>query len=286
MLDLRREFHQAEQHPRLLLDLEIRHKIFSGETRVSVPAGTIPFWNWHSSYASPHSDISFIEINDAPSYPAAHRNRALWFSGGVESTYTKFKLEDSQIDLLKIEDFSVFEGRHRKVGQIHFICAAISAALGYQTAYMGMERNDLLVPRIGIGRRYVERSPLFLEAWNKYLGNERIESLCKFLTKEEILMEVLDNGLTITGTCDNCKDGRWCGNCFKCYEAYYTAKAINRDLGFKLSADAFQRYFSEYKTFVDSYFSDNYNNAQQYFARLQILYGLKFDPKTDCKIAI
>jgi hypothetical protein len=282
MQDLQKIYAEAEQHPRLLLDLEIRHKIFGGERNIEIPRGTQAFWSWHSSFSSPHDNLYFVEIEGAPAYPTPHRGRALWFSGGVESTYTKHKLAAPEVEELKIEDFAVFQGRHRKVGQIHFICAALSAAMGYETAYLGIERHDLLIPKVGSGRRYVERSTSFLDAWNRYLADTRIDSLCSSLSKEEILERVLDNHLSITGTCDTHKDGRWCGDCFKCYEAYYTAKAIGRNLGFKLRPAAFDRYFSEYARYLESNFSDNYNNAQQYFARLRIMYDVTFDKSADC----
>lgn len=266
---------------RLALDIDIRQRLYEDSPTLQVPVGTARFWRWLAGYVRPNSIPRIVEREGFPEYPEPDRGEALWFSGGCESTYTLDSLGGAKVDLLSIDDFPVFSGPARAHGQIHFLCAAISAALGYRRAWLGVERHDLLLTRLG-GGRYVERSPEFLDAWNAYMGRERLQSLCRDLPKEEVLRRVLDRRLPLTGTCDNNKDGSWCCECFKCYEAYYTAKAIGRDLGFKLKRSAFRRFQHEYSVYLSSGFRNNFNNAQQYFLRLQAMHGTLFSEEEDC----
>jgi hypothetical protein len=268
---------------RLHIDLDVRRHVFAGATSISVPRGSRSFWSWFCSIARRTERVSISEHECAHAYPAATRRVALWFSGGCESTYTLAEIRPAEPDLLRIEDFDLFEGEHRRFGQIHFLCAGIAAALGYRTTYLGVERHDLLLPHTPAGGRYLERSPEFLDAWSAYRPENALKSVCRHLAKEEILRSVVQRGLPITGTCDRHKDGRWCGDCFKCYETFYTAKAANVSLPIRLRAEAFDRYQAEYLRYLRSGFVDNFNNAQQYFARLQIMYNIRFDREADCR---
>ncbi len=267
---------------RLKIDLDIRQQIFNGVKTIRIPAGSRMFWSWFCGIARNGCAVELSEYPCDHHYPPVGRAVALWFSGGCESTYTLDVIRELDPDLLRIEDFELFESEHRRHGQIHFLCAAIAAALGYRTTYLGVERNDLLLPRIGRGGQYLERSAAFLDAWSAYLGDRSLLSVCRDFTKEEILQKVAERGLRLTGTCDNRKDGNWCGDCFKCYEAFYAAKAVGVSLPISLKVAAFDRYNSEYRNYIASGFRDNFNNAQQFFLRLQVIYGVRFDREADC----
>jgi hypothetical protein len=271
----------AASCPRLALDLSIRRQLFCGDDQLEVPEGTGAFWRWLASYVRPGRPQRIIERRGLPVYPPVREAEALWFSAGCESTYCLHRIDSPRLELLAIEDFPQFHGEDRKIGQIHFIAAAIGAALGYRTVHMGVERHDLLLTRRANGGRYVERSPAFLDAWSGALGDRELRSECRDMTKEDIFLELERLGLTPTGTCDRNKDGQWCGECFKCYEAFYTAKAVDCATGAWISPAAFDRYNHEYREYIESEFALNFNNAQQYFARLQIMYDLRFDRAQD-----
>jgi hypothetical protein len=103
------------------------------------------------------------------------------------------------------------------------------------------------------------------------------------LHKEEMITWLHERGIPILGTCDRLTDGAWCGECYKCYEAFYSAKAVGIDLGIPLTRQAYELYHAEYERFVASGFTDNFNNASQHYVRLQITYGPLFDPDADCR---
>ncbi len=273
---------------RLTLDLEIREQIQTGAPQVAVPEEGLSFWRWYKDWVNPFAKITLTPMHDAPSYPPISRQSALWYSGGCESTYCLDEISKTETpDLLAIGDFDLFEGRHRRYGQIHFLCAAIGAALGYRTTYAGVEKNDLLYSRVRIGDRYqggltIERTPEFMARWTAYVGDRAFTSVCSHLTKEQIYLELADRGLTIIGTCDTFDDGTWCGSCFKCFEAYYSCKAVGLEPPTKLSYQAFDTFHEEYARYVASGFRDNTNNAAQYFVRLQVIYGVQFERERDC----
>jgi hypothetical protein len=273
---------QNQLHPRVMFDLSARQQVFGDETLIRVPAAAEDFWNWYAStirFRRPYR----IVTDEAPPYPPPSRTHALWFSGGVESTYTLEQIKHLKPDILRIEDFPVFLSEHRKIGQIHFLCAAIAASLGYSTTFIGVERNDLLLADNAFARRYLERTPEFADAWSEYQPNHRLVTVCSHLHKEEIIRWLAERQIKITGTCDSYRGGRWCGDCYKCFEAFYSAKAVAVDLGIPLTRRAFDQYYSEYRRFVESDFTDNFNNAHAHYTRLQIMYQLRFDPDLDCR---
>jgi hypothetical protein len=229
-----------------------------------------------------------VEITGQPGYEPyapATRGPALWYSGGVESTYTKAVLDEQGISpaLLHIEDFPLFTGPDRRIGQIHFLCAAIASSLGYGPVYLGMERNDLLLGATPFMRGYVERHPFFASWWSEYQPEHQVITLCGHQHKEEIIAWLHERSIPVTGTCDRLRGGAWCGDCYKCFEAFYSAKSVGVDLGIPLARSGFDRYYGEYRRYLDSGFADNFNNAYQHYVRLQISYGLTFDPRSDCR---
>ncbi len=250
-----------ELHPRTLADLEIRRQIFNGGKAVEVPRGSEEFWNWYAQTIRFGDEFELIPVDGIADYPPPARKTALWYSGGVESTYSLQMLQDQNPDLLSIHDFEVFTGPDRKVGQIHFICAAIAAGLGYETTYLGMERDDFLLAKSRKAQGYVERHPSFAARWSAYQPGHQLRTVCGDLDKEEMILWLSRNGVKITGTCDNFDDGQWCGECYKCFEAFYFAKAVGADLGFRLSRSHFGDYYGKYQRYVSSGFTDNFNNS-------------------------
>ncbi|OLT60085.1 hypothetical protein [Moorena bouillonii] len=268
-------------------DLNIRHQILTGEQVIKVPPNyDREFWGWYASFITFGKEHSFEVDNTLPSleYPKPHKPVALWYSGWVESTYTLHKIEHLKPDLLSIDDYPVFSGPHRRVGQVHFLCAAVAAQLGYEKIYIGMERNDLFVCRNAVSHSFIERDPLFAQHWNKYCSGNEVISVCSHLHKEELIEYLHKNSIPFDGSCDNSNKG-WCRDCFKCFEAFYSAKVNNIDLGFKLTRSVFRNlYEQEYMTYVHSRFKENPYNALQYFMRLQISYGLDFSMEDDCEL--
>lgn len=273
---------------RLVLDLEIRRKIQTSSPEVDVPTHGLDFWTWYKDWVNPFAEIALRPVGDFPDYPPVRKESALWFSGGCESTYCLDEIRKTQTpDLLHIDDFDLFRGRHRRYGQIHFLCAAIGAALGYRTTHAGVERNDLLLSRVVQGERFlggltIERTPEFMDRWTQYVGDRAFTSVCRDLTKEQVYLELDARGLEIRGTCDAFDDGTWCGSCFKCFEAFYSCKAVGLAPPVRLSCAAFDMFHAEYDRYVSSGFRLNTNNAAQYFLRLQVIYGMQFERDIDC----
>lgn len=257
--------------------------MFGPDLVVEIAEGSEDFWHWYASTIRLDRPFRLSPVPHVPPYPPPARGTALWFSGGVESSYTLERLRDAAPTILRIEDFPVFFGEDRRIGQIHFLCAAVAAGLGFGATYLGVERNDLALARNATARQYLERTPAFLEGWSRYQPEHPLRSACSHLHKEEIIAWLRERAIPITGTCDRLRGGRWCGDCYKCFEAFYTAKAVGIDLGIPLTRRAFERFHGEYRRYVESGFMDNFNNAYQHYVRLQITYHLKFDFDCDCR---
>jgi hypothetical protein len=275
-------FPPEELHPRMSFDLRARQQVFGPDEEIDVPAGGEAFWEWYASTVRCGRPYRLKRVSGAPDYPPPSRDCALWFSGGVESTYTLEQIRQLNPVLLNIADYPVFNSGHRRIGQIHFLCAAIAAVLGFRRTYLGIERTDLLLAHNEFSRGYLERTAEFTRRWSAYQPEHTLHTVCGDLHKEEIIQWLTERNIPITGTCDRYRGGRWCGDCYKCFEAFYTAKAVGIDLSIPLKREAFQRYYAEYRRYVDSGFADNFNNAFQHYARLQITYQVTFDPDTDC----
>ncbi|HET7229007.1 MAG TPA: hypothetical protein VFJ16_03360 [Longimicrobium sp.] len=267
---------------RMSFDLRARRQVHGPELQIDVAADAEPFWEWYASTIRAGRPFRLNSVADAPAYPPATQGCALWFSAGVESTYTLEHIRHLNPVLLQIEDHPVFLGEDRKIGQVHFLCAVTSASLGFSVTYLGVERNDLMVVRGAASRPYVERTPEFLERWSASHPGHRMETVCGGLHKDQIIAWLVEHGIPIMGTCDRLKDGRWCGGCYKCFEAFYSAKAAGVDLGIRLRGDECASYYDEYRRYIDSGFTDNYNNAYANYVRLQIVHQISIDPAADC----
>lgn len=269
---------------RALLDLDTRFAIHENKSVIEIAEDGLEFWEWYSGIIRPNNPPRFNILDCSPQYSklSLKNTVALWYSGGAESTFTHETIRKQNPDLLNINDFELFSGPHRTIGQIHFLSAVQSASLGYEISYLGVERNDLLLTPHSLARGFIERSSEFLERWSIYQPNNQIRSVCSHLYKEQIIKWLIKKRIRITGTCDILKGGDWCGGCFKCFEAYYSAKAVGLSLGFKLDPKKSTRFFAEFNRFIQSNFQDNYNNSYQHFVRLQICYHLEIDPKKDC----
>jgi hypothetical protein len=273
----------GESHARLLFDLRARQQTFGEEEIIEIAAGGEAFWQWYATRIRCGRAFRLRSVEGIPPYPPPTKGLALWFSGGVESTYTLEQIGHLSPALLHIEDYCLFFGEHRRIGQIHFLCSSLAAALGFGPVYVGVERNDLLLAHNPLSSRYLERSTEFVDAWSRYQPEHPLITVCGVLYKEEIIARLHRRGLRVTGTCDRYRDGRWCGDCYKCFEAFYTAKAVGIDLGIVLRRRAFDAYHGEYLRYLGSNFTDNYNNAYQHYVRLQIMYHLRFEPDRDCE---
>jgi hypothetical protein len=264
--------------------LRVRQQVFGPDEVIDIAEGSEEFWRWYAKTVRFNRAFRLSVCADVPPYPPSTGKSAIWFSGGVESTYTFEQIRHLQAEILRIEDFPLFETEHRRFGQIHFLCAAIASDMGYSYIYLGVERSDFLLAENPFSRQYVERSCGFLKEWSRYQPEHRLVSVCSELHKEQIIEWLFARNIPITGTCDRYRDGRWCGDCYKCFEAFYTAKSVGIDLGIPLRRRAFAQYYGEYRRYVDSGFTDNFNNAYQHYLRLQVMYHLKFEPDLDCRI--
>ena len=246
------------------------------------------FWTWYASMLCPASGqgANVVRVTHSrppvPAFPDPGGGVALWFSGGAESTYTLKRIEHLRPTLLRYEDLETLLAPYRGGGQVHLVLAAVSAGMGFSVAYLGVERNDLLLGADPRTWRYVERTPLFIQRWNRFHPQHRLRTCCGELEKEQIVAALLRGGIVFS-SCDRQPSG-WCRNCFKCFEAYYSAKAVGLDIGFRLSTEVFdQIHDREYLPYVASGFRLNPFNALQYFVRLQIVHGLTFDRDRDCE---
>ncbi|MEU7225651.1 hypothetical protein [Streptomyces chrestomyceticus] len=277
----------AQLHERTRYDLRLRRQVFDGSPVLHVPRGSEEFWTWYARtmrFGDAPDSYELVPVDGVPPYPEPERPAVLWYSGGVESTYSLHVLRERGVepDLLHIEDFDVFEGPDRKVGQIHFLCAAIASGLGYREIYLGMERDDFLLTPTKKAQRYTERHPVFAQWWSSYQPSHMTRTVCGHLEKEEIIRWLVERKIPITGTCDHYDDGTWCGECYKCFEAFYFAKAVGLDLGIRPVRASFEEYYSEYQRYLDSRFTDNFNNSYHRFSRLQMQYGMPIDLDRDC----
>lgn len=267
----------------MAFDLRARQQVFGAAEVIEIPSGCEGFWDWYATTIRCGRPHRLKAVRDVPDYPEPTREVAFWYSGGVESTYTREHIASLNPVILRIEDFPIFNSEHRKIGQIHFLCAAIAASLGFRTTYLGVERHDLLLAHNAFSRKYLERSEEFVRAWSLYQPSHQLKTVCGHLHKEEIIRWLHERGIKITGTCDRLRGGLWCGDCYKCFEAFYTAKAIGVDLGIPLTRRGFEEYHAQYRRYVESDFTDNFNNAYQHYVMLQIMYHLRFEPEIDCR---
>jgi len=251
-------------------------------TQLRFPTGDVyGFWVWYASML--RGDSLSVCRTDEPldEFPEPNGRVCLWYSGGAESTYTLQKIRHLRPAILRYEDYANYLRPYRGRGQVHLLLATVSASLGYSVAYLGIERNDLLLCNTSHARSYVERSSEFIRVWNQFHPRHRLRSCCTDLYKEQIVAELILSG-TPFSSCDVLSSG-WCRNCYKCFEAFYSAKAMGLSIGFRLQSDVYDRiYEGEYRSYVASAFRENPYNALQYFARLQILYGLQFERERDC----
>lgn len=265
--------------------LELRAQLHDPHCRVlRVPENANPeFWRWYAGMLRADCTTEVVPASDRiATFPPANGQVCLWYSGGVESTYTLDRIRDLDPVLLSYEDYSGSVDQFRLGGQVHLILAVLAAHMGFSTTYLGVERNDLFLSVSQKARSMVERVPLFIDRWNDFHADHVLRTACADFHKEELLVKVLDAGHSTFSSCDRIAGG-WCTDCFKCYEAYYSAKAMGRDLGFKLSRRVYSEiHDGEYLEYLNSGFRVNRYNAQQYFVRLQILYGLEFDMAADC----
>lgn len=246
-------------------------------------ADALEFWRWYASMIRPEAAIRIVPAaEEPPPFPEPNGQVCLWFSGGAESTFTLRKIEHLQPTLLCYEDFASVLDPYRGRGQVHLLLASVSAGLGYSVAYLGVERNDLLIGRNPATWPFVERSAQFIEEWNRHHPGHRLRTCCGSLHKEEIVAALLRWEQPFS-SCDR-RSGGWCRDCFKCFEAYYSARAMGLDIGYRLTRRVFEQIHDrEYVPYVASGFRTNPFNALQYFVRLQISYGLVFDPDADCE---
>ncbi len=273
----------GDLHPRVAFDLAAREKVFGDAATVEVPREDLEFWSWYARTVRCGEPCQLVPVDGVPAYPAPDGRVALWFSGGVESTYTLEQIRGQHPVLLRAEEFPAFASRHRHIGEVHFLCAALASAMGFSRIYLGVERHDLLLAKTRFAHGYVERHPSFLHAWSRYQPAHQLVSVCEQLHKEEILSWLIERDVKITGSCDRFKDGTWCGDCYKCFETWYTAKAVGHRLEMiPLSRWGWDQYHASYREYVDSGFRKNYRNAYQHFARLQMTYHLEFDREADC----
>lgn len=268
--------------PRALGDLEIRQRVLAhDEGQVPVPGRDMAFWRAYAELVA-GGGREFIEADEGqPAFPKPNGRAALWYSGGVESTYTQL-IVDEPVDLLRLEDFSLFTSPHRKLGQVHFLCALIAADLGYSRTYLGMERDDFLLTANPSSWPFAERHPRFAKLWSEHRPENAVVTLCGHLEKEEIMRELASRGVSVEGTCDRLDGGRWCGGCYKCFEAFYFSRAAGVDLGITLSRSSCERYYNNYERYLRSGFTDSFNNSYHRFARLQMRYQIAIDRSRDC----
>jgi hypothetical protein len=146
--------------------------------------------------------------------------------------------------------------------------AAISASRGISVSYLGRSLDELAPS----SRRE------FMAVWNEFHPEHRLRSVCSSLHREEVLERVLDAGIAFS----DCVEGAEpCGDCLGCFELYYTAVAIGRDVGYKLTRRVSDEVCGHLQAYIASGFRLNHRDAMQRLVRLQMLYPLTFHPAAD-----
>ncbi len=271
--------------------LEARRALDEGRP-VHLALGDLPgarFWTWYGGMVRPELSRRTSAAADpsgstaaAPQFPAPSGRVAVWYSSGAKSTYTLARVEHLRPTVLRYEDYEPFLAPYRGEGFLPLILAAASAGMGFSVAYLGVERNDLVVGAEPSTWRHVERTPAFIDQWNHFHPQHRLRSCCRDLEKEAVVAALLDEGRSFS-SCHRRRSG-WCRDCHGCLEAYYSAKATGRDIGFRLTRSVFdQVHTGEYRPYVASDFRRNPRNDLQYLVRLQIVHGLTFEPDRDCE---
>lgn len=258
-------------------------------TPLSFPEdGMYEFWAWYANNMRSGSSVQVHPSSERlDDFPEPNGAVCLWRSDRSASAYTFHTIAHLRPTLLLVEDYSdflePFYGKEQGLEsrQSNLVLACLSAGMGYSVTYLGVERDDLL---IGVGRAThasIERSPEFITTWNRFHPRHRLRSCCAHLHKEQIIRKLLTTGVPFSN-CDSFKS-TWCGDCFGCFEAYYSAKAVGLDPGFRLTGRIYDQIYSQaYLDYLKSGFKNDPADVLHYFVRLQIVYKLEFDRSVDC----
>jgi hypothetical protein len=250
--------------------------------------GMYEFWFWYAGMIHRNHSVHIQPSREQlDSFPEPNNGVCLWCSNKAAFAYTFHTIAHLHPTLLRVEDYSNFlalfynKEHDLENRQSNLVLACLSAAMGYSVTYLSIERDDLLIGVDRITGASIEHSPEFITTWNRYHPRHRLRSCCAHLHKEEIIRELLTNDVPFSN-CDNEKT-TWCRDCFGCFEAYYSAKAIGLELGFRLTSRIYdQIYGHAYADYLKSGFKNDPANILHYFVRLQIIYKLKFERSVDC----
>lgn len=241
------------------------------------------FWVW---YVRALRSDRLVQVQPAPEpmddFPEPNGGICLWYSERPEAVYTLQTIAHLRPTLLCFEDYAdSLEPFSSESRPSNFVLACVAAGLAYSVTYLGVTRNDLPIAIAGATPASIEDSADFIRAWNQFHPRHRLRSCCAHLYKEEIIRELLTAGVPFSN-CDT-RTSAWCGDCFGCFEAYYCAKAVGFDPGFRLTSRIYDQIYNQaYLDYLKSEFKNDSMNVLHNFVRLQMIYKLAFDPSVDC----
>lgn len=209
-------------------------------------------------------------------FPEPTGRLAFWRSTGIASAYTWTRVVHLEPEVLSYEDVMLRTGLHPGPGPGPLVLAALSAHLGMSCSYVGIAASPATVADRG-----ALDGPAFVSLWNEFHPGHRLRTVCADLTRDRLLAALPAGSERDLSSCDRRAEG-WCGDCSSCFTAFYTAKAVGRPLGFRLSGAIFDDlYTRRYRRYLASEFQDGDSDTLRCLAHLQMTYGLRFDRTLD-----
>lgn len=248
----------------------------SRTTMLLVPESANPrFWE---RYAKQVRGAGGVRVETAPAgvmFPAPTGQVGVWVDRGLAATYTRLHVRHLRPRELDYGRYRQLVEPVRDTAPMQFVLAVLSAHEGLSAAYLPVMRR--LAPD-----RLASEDPLtFSTLWNDEHDSPRLQSLCSNLTREQLLLATPPEAALQSLDCER-DSTTWCGECLSCFESFYAAKAVGRDLGFRLTPAAFDAFYTDrYRTYLDSEFRSEPENELQLLVKLQMDFGLEFDRIAD-----
>jgi hypothetical protein len=258
-----------------------RELMTPGCDQLHVPSdANVPFWIWYVRWL--RSDA--VRVGTCPAagtaFPAATGEVMHWRSNGVASAYTGLLVGHLSPTTL------YHERAEDDAASLLFTLAVLSAHRGASCAYVGVYRRAALAaPASPPGPADLDAALEFLARWNEFHPATQLRSVCSNLSRDELLAGLPPGAEHELEGCGGA-EGVWCGDCAKCFDTYYAAKAVGRPLRFRLSERIFaERYVNGYRTWLAGEFTGPPDAGFQLLARLALAYGLRPNHSEDVDIA-
>lgn len=255
--------------------------------QLTVPSDAcLPFWAWYAGWLRGERQV---RVDAGPpmgmSFPDPTGEVVQWRSNGLASAYTDTVIGHLSPTSLRYDDFASDVEPLREGAPLLFVLAVLSAQRGTSCSYVGLARHAALgAPGRWRGWADPDAGLEFIKRWNEFHPALRLRSVCSEITRERMLLALPPGLLHTLSGCGQSTTG-WCGDCTKCFDTFYAAKAVGHERPFRLSERIFEeRYLRHYRSWLASEFRSDPCNEQQFLAYLQMTYGVQFDRTTDVKL--